>query len=823
MLRDPPRVLAWRLLHDDGIAALPALAAFLPRPAAALDRDPIALVLATLATLLAALYLGGALIGRGARFRAGVLGLAALVLVVLPTSAFMAMGYVTGRPYGQDGGVVQLPLAMDKIVAGHSPYDTDYSDTVLAKEAGVSRMWSARPGGPTYGPNPLLHHHAYLPGTHLLMLPFHLAARAAGTTFDPRVLTLAAYFAAALFAARLARGGAAALCAAALVLVNPLVYWHQIFGANDIIFVALILGAMLLIETRPLLAAAVLGVACATKQLAWPFAPFLLVSAAGDWRRAPRAALGRIAGMGAILAGVFAAMVLPIAALDFHGFYVDIFGYNVGLRGVTNYPLGGTPGFGFANFLIYAGAVRSLGDYFPFGVFYVLLIPAVLLLLRAALRQGDRAQAVVLGSAALLLSLYFSRVVHPNYLVALATLLPVAALAGGAVAADAVAVPLLLLSVAVEIAERSPLKLLWDDAVAARFPQFLTGPLRHLLPRCGPELTDDPLSLVWSATAAGMATAYLLAALLGAGPRLRTWLAGLSIVTVVVLPLLVVVGLGDKAIVRAQDEWVAEARGGWAREAVSTSFRGEPARRLEAEHPPVPAGPMLLQRGLRAIGASRDPRMLSLFAMCALVGMVAAVAPLPALLMLLGVLVLQPPAASTIVFGGSAMLGLFGLTLAAMTERPRWRAFALGTAAACSVPATLAGGVLAAAARGRERLRLIVALTIGGLIGWAPLAGNMRGLVVADAGLGVANLWLYFGDVPGPVALGVLWLAGLAIAFLFVRAVAQDELEPIPVAAFVIVLALVVAPSAAVDSVLLPIGLLALASYEGGWSRLPTP
>ena len=53
---------------------------------------------------------------------------------------------------------------------------------------------------------------------------------------------------------------------------------------------------------------------------------------------------------------VFAVVVLPVAALDPRAFWDDIVVYNVGLPGGDNYPLGGTPGFGFANFLIYFGA-----------------------------------------------------------------------------------------------------------------------------------------------------------------------------------------------------------------------------------------------------------------------------------------------------------------------------------------------------------------------------------------------------------------------------------------------------------------------------------
>src|SRR5206468_6719582 len=121
LLHDPPRVLAWRLLHEPRLAALPAwLAPFVPRPSGVFDRDPVALLLASFAVGLAAVYFVAAMTGARPRVRAMLLAGAAVVLVALPTLAFMAMGAATGRPYGQDGGVVQLPLALDRLLAGNS-------------------------------------------------------------------------------------------------------------------------------------------------------------------------------------------------------------------------------------------------------------------------------------------------------------------------------------------------------------------------------------------------------------------------------------------------------------------------------------------------------------------------------------------------------------------------------------------------------------------------------------------------------------------------------------------------------------------------------
>src|SRR6185295_11921298 len=128
----------------------------------------------------------------------------------------------------------------------------------------------------------------------------------------------------------------------------PLVYWHQVFGANDMVLVALLLLAVVLARAkRPLASGAALGLACATKQLAWPFAPFLLLSfaEAGSLRDLLRRdSLLRLRRPVLAAALVFAVVVLPVAALDFKAFYADIVAYNVGLPGGDNYPLGGTPG-----------------------------------------------------------------------------------------------------------------------------------------------------------------------------------------------------------------------------------------------------------------------------------------------------------------------------------------------------------------------------------------------------------------------------------------------------------------------------------------------
>ena len=598
------------------------------------------------------------------------------------------MGAVTGRPYGQDGGVVQLPLAIDHILSGRSPYGADYSDSMLGRQARVSDFWAE------HGGNPILRHHAYLPGTHLLMMPFVPLSRAAIGMFDPRLVTLLAFAAAGVLARRLAADPARGLAAAAAVWVSPLVYWQQVFGANDVLVAALLLGAVHLARaSRPSWAAALLGLACATKQLAWPFAPFLLAHLSGarsmgELVSAP--ARGRLARAAAIAAAVFVVVVAPVAALDFRAFWADIVVYNAGLPGGDNYPLGGTPGLGLANFLVYFGAVTSLRDYVPLSGLYLLLVPIGLWLLREQLRRGGATDALVTGSAALLLSLYVSRVMHPNYLILAAVLLPAAVAGGAALALDALIGGLALLATGVEIAEGEVFAATWTDAVAARWPA-MTGLGSALAPRAGPALTRDPLGLALRG--------HRLRP--GPRPRRRGCAAGAAL-PARGRPCRIRDAAGDRAGVDRHEDRPAQrhapraGRVGGDGVAPARRRAATAARGVERELPQGPArgggrdralgGAGATPRVARAMGALgiRDPRVLTLLALIAAGVALARVAPPEGAMVRLAVLVL-PPCLLGAVFGSGdlVLLALLAaVALAVASGRAPAGSLALGTAAA---------------------------------------------------------------------------------------------------------------------------------------------
>jgi hypothetical protein len=844
VLHDPPRVLAWRLTHDAALAGAAAwLGPVLPAPSGALDRDPVALLLAGLAASLALAYAVLAAAGARPRTRALLLALAATALVVLPSAAFIGMGASTSRPFGQDGGVVQLPMAIDKILAGESPYGADYSSTVLARQARASSFWEE------WGGNPILRHHAYLPGTHLVMLPFHLASRAAFGSFDPRVGTLLFYALVAVLAARLPASAEARLAAAGVAALNPLVYWHQIFGANDVVFVAMVLGAVLLARAgRPVACGLLVGLACATKQLAWPFAPFLLVALSGA--RSSRDLLGapawrRLAPPAAAAGAAFLAVVLPVAALDLRAFWGDIFVYNVGLPGGDNYPLGGTPGFGFANFLLYFGRVSSLRDYFPFSVFYALLVPLGLLLLRAQLRDGRPEWALATGSAALLASLFFSRVVHPNYLIPAAIVLPVAVLACRRGAAVALA-PLLLLAVSVEVAEHGVFRTTWEQAAAAGLPARLSGLAAAIAPKAGPGLTKDPLGLAFSATAAGLAVLYLALAVCGAGRRWRHAVTAVAAVLVVGAPAVVLARVSARTgIVRAQDVAVVQAQADArrlaagtspytpppettprGREALSESFRLDPPSEILPTKPLLPPGPSMAA-GLTLVLGARDLRLASSLSLAALAAVLAAALDGRRRDAALAVALLSAPLAVGTVLGSPIALPLAALVGAWAAGRrgvPLAGGLLAGLAVALDHGALLVAPFLLLSGEDRRcRVRAVTAAVAAYVVVVAPVgmldlvafAGRLADSDAPGPGLGIFNLLAYRGAEASTGALALAAVSPLMLAALVIALLGRPW-PPLARAGIASLAGLVLAPAVSPEAVGVPIVLLGLATTGAG-------
>ncbi|HLY80978.1 MAG TPA: hypothetical protein VKQ70_16480, partial [Caulobacteraceae bacterium] len=326
--------------------------------------------------------------------------------------------YATGHQlaYAHDGGVVQTEESARFLLRGVNPYSADYYATPLR--------------GATIPAT--LHYNPYLPASFLLAAPLVALADALHVPFDQRVVYLALYAAGIWLIPRAFRSRGTGELARTIFAFNPLVVTFLVEGRNDIYTIAFLLFAVVALERRrPLAFFAALALACATKQLAWFAAPFLLVC---SWRAWPREVWRRGAALGA---GLFAAAVLPFFAWNPRAFVDATYKFNAGLV-PDSYPLGGTPGFGFAMLAAVFHWAPDRAAYFELTPYLlVTALPLAILLLWRLARRPSTAQAMLGAFVVSFWIYFFSRVFHNNYLGVLSFLLQMGLLAAADDAHDA--------------------------------------------------------------------------------------------------------------------------------------------------------------------------------------------------------------------------------------------------------------------------------------------------------------------------------------------------------------------------------------------------
>ena len=410
--------------------------------------------------------------------------------------------------------------------------------------------------------------------------------------------------------------------------------------------------------------------------------------------------------------------------------------------------------------------------------------------------------------------------------------------------ADVALAPLLLLALAVEIAEGAPFRAAWEQAAAASLPARLGGLVATLAPKAGPSLTRDPLGLLWSATAAGFGVLYLALAVCGAPRRLRLGVTAVAAALAIGVPALVLAGIGSRTgVVRAQDPAVvqAEADGGRllalrspytpppetsprGRQAVSGSFRLDPPAEILPSRPLLPPGPSVLAGLARAVGV-RDLRLVAVPALGVLAALAAVGFEGRRRRAALALALLVGPLALGTVLGSPVALSLAALVGA-------WAAGRRGT--------SLGAGLLAGAAVGLDhRAALVVPFLVlapgrrratrralgGALVAYllvvAPAALLDPGAFVCrlgepaapGAGLGVFNLFAYRG---AEASAGALTLAALAplLSLGIVLWLLRRPWPPLALGGIASLVGIVLAPAVSAEAVAGPLVLLGLAAME---------
>lgn len=406
-------------------------------------------LLTCLATLLLLLYLAADLLGNAAaagplpgppavgrffRDRAGwmknrLLALLLVLLVVYPTGYVMGLRAAGTLQGTHDGGVLQTEAAMDFILAGENPYARDYRGTFVEENNNRTNYWL------NYGSAPIIHHLPYLPFSLIAALPLKLAATMVLGWYDQRLFYLLAAALAAWLLCRLTGGGSQRRLLLATVFLNP---WFTSFffeGRNDILPFVLVLAALAALKSsRHGLSLALMALACCTKQFAWVLLPFYLLLLAGpgtadrSWPELLRSAAGHWR-RGLVFLAVCAVVLLPFFAWGPGALIDDILSFNAG-NSEQNYPLGGTPGFGAANLVLFFQLVETRNDYFPFIIPLALLaLPLAVLLLLVQKRRNSACVMLACGTLALFVAAFLSRLFHDNHLGLMLMWAAVAALA----------------------------------------------------------------------------------------------------------------------------------------------------------------------------------------------------------------------------------------------------------------------------------------------------------------------------------------------------------------------------------------------------------
>jgi len=366
------------------------------------------------------------------------------------------------------------------------------------------------------------------------------------------------------------------------------------------------------------------------------------------------------------------------------------------------------------------------------------------------------------------------------------------------------------------------------------------------VPRAHPGLTRDPIGLLLSATAAGLALVYLALCTASARRRARGVVSVLATVLVVFGPATFLAGLGTRTgVVRAQDPVVVQAAADASRllraespytlphdtvprgrEAVSASFRLDPPAEWLPEAPLLPPGPAVVAALARPLGV-RDLRLVCVLALVLLAALVAWRLEGRSRRAALGLVLLVAPLALGTVLGSASVLALSALfsAWAARERGTRTLAGALGGVAvamdhrallvapfvAFSGPRPALVRQLAAAAAGYALLVLPVAL-----LDLPAFLARAATPTAPGPGLGLVNLLAYRGAEQVAAALQPV------ATLLIVASIGLLLTRPWPAlarAGIASLVGIVLAPSLSAESVAAPILLLALAALfpeEGG-------
>ncbi|HEM61660.1 MAG TPA: DUF2029 domain-containing protein, partial [Chloroflexi bacterium] len=313
------------------------------------------------------------------------------LIVILPALSGMLLRRSTAPWLYVHDGAIQIEESIKLLLRGENPYTEDYLDTPLAE-------WDYAFEPPDV--NPALYHNAYLPFIFIFSTPVYATTMRLIGWYDQRLVYLLLFLGASWLYTAHARSPTRRLSLLAVFGLNFFGVSYVVWGGNDIfVLFWLIACTYLLRQDRITLAAVCLGLACASKQTAWLFAPLFLTYA---WRTERQAGPWAFVRTVCPVVLVPLVVILPFVLWDAASFVDDTYLY---LTGGTAYSYPMT-GLGFGSLLLTLGLVEDEHAFFPFLLLQLATCaPLLTFLLRI---QWCRASVRVCWQGYALLLLFFT-------------------------------------------------------------------------------------------------------------------------------------------------------------------------------------------------------------------------------------------------------------------------------------------------------------------------------------------------------------------------------------------------------------------------------
>lgn len=368
---------------------------------------PFKLILRTLTLMIIIVWFVIDMMRKNVRWKMALASLLIFLHVIVPSIMLIQARLATGNhALAHDGGTIQIEESMKMVRAGKNPYSETFHGTPLEKWRGFS--------------NNIIYHVPYMPGAFLYSIPFYVLLDTVRDTYDQRILHILLFIASFGLMAFVAATGEKCLTAWLVFALNPFFTRYFALGTNDIVILfCLLLAVTLMKKEKPVPGLMALAAACAVKQLAWFFVPFLVfygLTVQSDTSVNPFKILLKCAGKWIPAAALFLATIIPFLVWDMNSFISDTFRYGSG--GLpTSYPMQGFHGYGFATLLLFFRICPDGSAYFPFILFQtVAVVPVFVWLWRKFTINPTLPSAITSSACCLLIFMFFSRYLHANFI-----------------------------------------------------------------------------------------------------------------------------------------------------------------------------------------------------------------------------------------------------------------------------------------------------------------------------------------------------------------------------------------------------------------------